>query len=80
MKSAPYRLEALGYDPIEGMAMISMDESVDPSLRAQMFKKLARYIAPKRKAVEMKTEGKISLVDVIRAVDERKDQVQTAQS
>ena len=57
-----------------------MDESADPSLRGQMFKELAQYIAPKRKAVEMKTEGQISLIDVIRSIDEREDQEQTAQS
>jgi hypothetical protein len=73
------RLEALGCDPIEGMARIAMDEGADMSLRAQMYKELAQYIAPKRKAVEMKTEGQISLIDVIRAIDQRKDQAQTAQ-
>ena len=74
------RLEALGCDPIEGMARIAMDEEADLSLRTQMYKELAQYVAPKRKAVEMKTEGEISLVDVIRSIDQRKDQAQTAQS
>ncbi len=31
------RLEALGCDPIAGMARIAMDESADLSIRAQMF-------------------------------------------
>src|SRR5215210_7287293 len=74
------RLEALGCDPIEGMARIAMDEKVDLSIRAQMFKELAQYTAPKRKAVEMKAEGEISLVDVIRSIEQRRDQAQTAQS
>ena len=39
-----------------------------------MFKELAQYAALKRKAVEMKTEGQISLIDVIRSIDQRKDQ------
>jgi hypothetical protein len=30
-------LEALGCDPIEGMARIAMDESAELSIRAQMF-------------------------------------------
>ncbi len=68
------RLEAFGCDPIEGMAMIAMDESADLSLRAQMYKELAQYIAPKRKAVEMKTEGEISLVDVIRSIEQRRSE------
>jgi hypothetical protein len=68
------RLEELGCDPIEGMARIAMDEKADPSLRAQMFKELAQYIAPKRKAVEMKTEAELSLVDLIRSIDERRHQ------
>jgi Family of unknown function (DUF5681) len=66
-------LEALGCDPIEGMAMIAMDEKADPTLRAQIYKELAQYIAPKRKAVEMKTEGQLSLVDLIQSIGQRED-------
>ncbi len=47
-------LEALGCDPIEGMARITMDERADLSLRAQVYKELLQYIAPKHEAVEMK--------------------------
>ena len=68
------RLEALGCDPIEGMAQIAMDERADLSIRAQMYKELAQYIAPKRKAVEMKTEGEISLVDVIRSIGQKRQE------
>jgi hypothetical protein len=68
-----------GCDPIEGMARIAMDERADLSIRAQMIKELASYVAPKRRAVEMKAEGQLSLVNVIRAIDQRKDQAQTAQ-
>ena len=46
------KLRELGCDPIEGMAHIASDESVDLPLRAQMLKELAQYVAPKRKAVE----------------------------
>ncbi len=35
------RLEALGCDPIEGMARIAMDEKVEMSIRAQMYKESA---------------------------------------
>jgi hypothetical protein len=31
------RLEALGCDPIEGMAQIAMDETAELSIRAQMY-------------------------------------------
>jgi hypothetical protein len=72
------RLEALGCDPIEGMAQIAMDERAELSIRAQMYKELAQYVAPKRKAVEMKTEAEISLVDVIRSIEERRDQEPTS--
>jgi hypothetical protein len=48
------RLEALGRDPIEGMARIAMDESQPIGLRVQMYKELAQYVAPKRKALEHK--------------------------
>ena len=46
------RLEALGCDPIEGMARIAMDMTVPAEVRARMFAELAGYVAPKRKAVE----------------------------
>ena len=46
------KLQALGCDPIEGMARIAMDESNAPELRGKMFAELAGYIAPKRKAID----------------------------
>ncbi len=67
------RLEALGCNPIEGMARIAMDESADLSLRGQMYKELAPYVAPKRKAVETQTESQISLVDIIQSIDQCED-------
>jgi hypothetical protein len=60
------RLEALGCDPIEGMARIAMDETVELSIRAQMYKELAQYVAPKRRAVEMQAEVGYSWIDAIR--------------
>lgn len=45
-------LAEMDCDPIEGMARIAMDESVELPLRASMLKELAQYVAPKRKAVE----------------------------
>lgn len=47
------RLEDLGVDPIEGMAMISQDPNSSPELKLQCFKELAQYVAPKRKAVDV---------------------------
>lgn len=46
------RLTALGCDPIEGMALIAMNEANPPELRGRMFAELAGYLFPKRKAVE----------------------------
>ncbi|MBL4891473.1 MAG: hypothetical protein JKX91_06560 [Rhizobiaceae bacterium] len=49
------RLKELKCDPIEGMANIAqqaMDDG-DMPLAGQMYKELAQYIAPKRKAIEM---------------------------
>lgn len=40
------RLDALGCDPIEGMARIAMDETNPPKLRSRMFAELAGYVAP----------------------------------
>jgi len=50
------RLETLGCDPIEGMAEIAMDKSQPMQLRATMYRELAQYVAPKRKAMEMTGE------------------------
>ncbi len=50
------RLDALGCDPIEGMAKIAMDEKVEMSIWAQMYKELAQYVASKRKAIEVSGE------------------------
>ncbi len=50
------RLEVMGCDPIAGMARIAMDESADLGIRAQMYKELAQYVAPKRKAIEVTGE------------------------
>jgi hypothetical protein len=46
------RLEALGCDPIEGMARIAMDINTPIDLRSKLYSELAQYIAPKRKAIE----------------------------
>ena len=50
------RLEALGCDPIEGMAQLAMNPSTAPELRGRMFAELAGYLHPKRKAVEVKAD------------------------
>jgi len=50
------RLEALGCDPVEGMAKIAMDDSNPPELRGRMYAELAGYVYPKRKAVEVKAD------------------------
>ena len=46
------RLDELGCDPIEGMAKLAMDDDTSNELRGQMYKELAQYIAPKRRAIE----------------------------
>jgi hypothetical protein len=51
------KLAALDCDPIEGMALIAMDERNSIEVRARMFVELAQYVAPKRKAVEHSGDG-----------------------
>ena len=46
------RLEELGCDPIEGMAKLAMNDDTPKELRGQMYKELAQYVAPKRRAIE----------------------------
>ena len=61
------KLAKLGCDPIEGMAQIAMDQTAELSLRAQMFKELAQYVEPKRKAIEISgPEGRaMTLEDLV---------------
>lgn len=53
------KLEALGCDPITGMAEIAAlaRKSGDLSLAGSMYKELAQYVAPKRKALEVSGNG-----------------------
>ena len=57
----------MGCDPIAGMAAIATDEKQDIALRAAMYKELAQYVAPKRKAVEMSGAdgGELTLAELV---------------
>jgi hypothetical protein len=48
------KLDALGCDPLEGMAQIALEAKAtgDMVLAGRMYAELAQYVAPKRKAVE----------------------------
>jgi hypothetical protein len=46
-------LEAIGCNPIEGMATIAADPKNTPELRGRMYAELAQYVYPKRRAVEV---------------------------
>lgn len=48
------KLKAMGCDPIEGMANIAAQaySEGDLPLAGNMYKELAQYVAPKRKAIE----------------------------
>jgi hypothetical protein len=50
------RLAAIGCDPVEGMAIIAMDEANPPELRGRMYAELAQYLYPKRRATEIRTD------------------------
>ena len=58
------RLDALGCDPLEGMAKIAEEamEKKSYSLALMAYKELAQYVAPKRKSVEMKAE--VQAIDI----------------
>jgi hypothetical protein len=60
------RLDALGCDPLEGMARIAMDKSAALELRGRMYAELAQYVYPKRKAIAHSGEGGSPLVVKIR--------------
>jgi hypothetical protein len=50
------KLEALGCDPIEGMARIAMDKKNSPEIRGRYYSELAQYLYPKRKPVDISIE------------------------
>ena len=64
------KLEALGCDPIEGIARIAMDETAELSIR-QMYKELAQYVAAKRKAMEMQADFGQPYHEALKAVNAR---------
>lgn len=47
------RLEALGCDPLEGLAKIATDATTDTTLRARVLADLLPYLYPKRKSLEL---------------------------
>ena len=66
------KLAALGCDPIEGLARIAIDESIEMGLRVKCYSELAGYIAPKRKAVEHSGPdgGAITIASIIAAANQ----------
>ena len=57
-------LEELGCEPIEGMARIAMNEAHPPELRGRMYAELAQYLYPKRKALDLRDEGRKVLINI----------------
>lgn len=57
------RLEALGVDPLEGLAEIAKDVTAPIEIRARVQMELLQYLFPKRKALEVsnKTQQPISI-------------------
>lgn len=51
------KLEELGCDPIEGMALIAADRNCPRDVRVKCYAELAQYVYPKRKAVEHSGPG-----------------------
>jgi hypothetical protein len=51
------------------MARIPMDATLEIGIRAQMYKELAQYVPPKRKAVEVQADFRESYVDALKAVN-----------
>lgn len=60
------RLEALSCDPLEGMVQIAQQaqQEGDLSLAGAMFKELAQYIYPKRKAIEVQEHSIVEQVGI----------------
>ena len=69
------RLDDLGVDPIEGLAMIVKDPNNSSELKFQCLKELAQYVAPKRKAVDVNqvSTGEMT-IEVVKFSDDFEDQ------
>lgn len=72
------KLEQLGCDPIEGMARIALQAEAggDMSLAAMMYKELAPYVAPKRKAVEVSQTSDLDGYDYEAALVRRQELIE----
>ncbi len=68
------KLDALGCDPIEGMARIAMNEKNPVEVRARCYNELAQYIHAKRKAIEASIEG-IRVINVNTNLEKSDDAV-----
>ena len=64
------KLEALGCDPVEGMAKLAADENNSAELRGRMYAELAQYVAPKRKAIEHTGDLTVHHEDQLRLLDD----------
>jgi hypothetical protein len=62
------KLEALGCDPIEGMARIAMDEKNPVEIRGRYYSELAQYLYPKRKPLDLSV-GHPTVTNVITKLD-----------
>jgi hypothetical protein len=58
------RLEAMGCDPLEGMARIAMDPESPPELRGRMYAELAQYVYPKRRAIDTGETGNVVAISI----------------
>jgi hypothetical protein len=69
-KSVEERIAALGVDPIDALVAIGMEarDSGDLTLAAGVFKELARYVYPQRKAVDPVAAQQPSVIQVITGV------------
>jgi hypothetical protein len=66
------KLEALGCDPIEGMARIAMDENNSAETRGRYYSELAQYVFPKRKPIEISNEESL-VINVNTSLDNSGD-------
>jgi len=66
------RLEALGVDPVSGLALIAQDPTASLDLRARVQMELLGYMYPKRRALDVSapTQQAVSIRIGIPAKDE----------
>jgi hypothetical protein len=64
LRSAWEILDAMGCDPIEGLARLAMSDTTPPAVRARCYSDLAQYLHPQIKPLEVQVQVPVGVADL----------------